>query len=169
MADHQRAGLAPARFVRIPLAAELTGYSAEAIMTKVRRGVWLEGREYVIAPDRNVLIDLATVDVNADHPPSKPSLAEAAGMPSTQRKSAPRSDGRTALYRHFDEDGALLYVGVSLSALARLGQHQANAHWFGCIANVTIQWFETRSEAMEAELAAIRSERPKYNIAGRPL
>jgi hypothetical protein len=54
----QRSSLAPARFVRIPLAAELTGYTAEAIMTKVKRGVWLEGKEYIRAPDGSILIDM---------------------------------------------------------------------------------------------------------------
>jgi hypothetical protein len=58
MADHQRAGLAPARFVRIPLAAELTGYTADAIEMKIKRGVWLEGKEYIRAPDKSILVDM---------------------------------------------------------------------------------------------------------------
>lgn len=51
-------GIVPRRFVRIPLAAAATGYSEEAISTKVKRGVWLEGREYVRAPDGSILVDL---------------------------------------------------------------------------------------------------------------
>lgn len=58
MAERQRAGVAPARFVRIPLAADLTGFTVEAIETKVKRGVWLEGKEYIRAPDKSVLIDM---------------------------------------------------------------------------------------------------------------
>src|SRR5438067_656371 len=34
----------------------------------------------------------------------------------------------TQLYRHFDADGTLLYVGISLSALQRLRGHRA-AEW----------------------------------------
>jgi hypothetical protein len=56
--QHRSAGVAPSRFVRIPLAAHLTGYTAEAIMTKVKRGVWLEGKEYIRAPDGSILIDM---------------------------------------------------------------------------------------------------------------
>lgn len=32
--------------------------------------------------------------------------------------------GETELYRHFAADGCLLYVGISLSAVARLTQHR---------------------------------------------
>jgi hypothetical protein len=56
--QHRGAGVTPARFVRIPLAEALTGYTAEAISTKVKRGVWLEGKEYIRAPDGSILIDL---------------------------------------------------------------------------------------------------------------
>ena len=30
-------------------------------------------------------------------------------------------------YRHYDKNGNLLYVGVSLSSLQRLGQHKSNS------------------------------------------
>lgn len=49
--------LAPARFVTIELAETLTGLSAGAIRTKIARGVWLEGRQYV-RRDGRVLVDL---------------------------------------------------------------------------------------------------------------
>ncbi len=47
-----------ARFVRIPVAAELTGYTQKAIRRKIESGVWLEGREFRRAPDGNILIDM---------------------------------------------------------------------------------------------------------------
>jgi hypothetical protein len=72
-----------------------------------------------------------------------------------------------ALYRHFDAAGRLLYVGISLSAVQRLGQHKAGARWFGEIANVTIEWMGSRDDATAAELRAIRSENPAWNVAGR--
>lgn len=73
---------------------------------------------------------------------------------------------RTALYRHFDAAGRLLYVGVSLNAINRLSQHRDNAHWFNDIARVTIKWLPTRSSALAAEAVAIATERPMHNIAG---
>jgi GIY-YIG catalytic domain-containing protein len=73
-----------------------------------------------------------------------------------------------ALYRHFDADGTLLYVGISLSALNRLGQHKQNAEWFDKIARVAIEKFPTRAAALEAEHNAIKEEKPLYNVAFAP-
>ena len=50
--------LASARFVTISLAHALTGYTVNAIETKIKRGVWVEGREWRRAPDGRVLIDM---------------------------------------------------------------------------------------------------------------
>lgn len=71
---------------------------------------------------------------------------------------------KTALYRHFDADGALLYVGISNSAFKRLDQHKAASHWAMDIARVEMKWFETREEAISAEREAIRNESPRHNI-----
>lgn len=71
----------------------------------------------------------------------------------------------TQLYRHFDAEGRLLYVGVSLSAIARLGQHK-KAPWFGRIATVTVENFPTRAAALSAEMRAIQRENPQHNIDG---
>lgn len=46
------------RFVRIPVAASLTGYTQKAIRRKIEDGVWRAGVEYVRAPDGNILIDM---------------------------------------------------------------------------------------------------------------
>jgi hypothetical protein len=44
--------------VLIPRAAELTGYTPRAIKEKIAKGVWLEGREYVRAPDGHLMVSL---------------------------------------------------------------------------------------------------------------
>lgn len=69
----------------------------------------------------------------------------------------------TTLYRHFDSNNNLLYIGISLSALNRLGQHKDNSHWFNSISNVTIEKFNTREEALIAEKDSILLEKPLYN------
>lgn len=69
------------------------------------------------------------------------------------------------LYRHFDDAGRLLYVGVSLSALFRLLQHHSTAHWGEEIVTVTIERFATRAEVLRAEREAIENESPLYNVA----
>ncbi len=47
----------PSRFVTIELAAAITGLSPGAIRTKIGKGVWLEGRQYVRREGR-VFVDL---------------------------------------------------------------------------------------------------------------
>lgn len=71
---------------------------------------------------------------------------------------------RTALYRHFDAAGQLLYVGISLSAVQRLGQHRDTAGWYGLIKRVEIEWLPGRLEALHAEAVAIARESPVHNI-----
>lgn len=75
---------------------------------------------------------------------------------------------KTHLYRHFDANGQLLYVGISLSALKRLSQHNSQSRWADQIANVTIETFPTRDSALAAEREAIISERPIHNRALNP-
>lgn len=71
---------------------------------------------------------------------------------------------RTALYRHFDAAGQLLYVGISLSAVQRLAQHRQTAHWFDRIARIDIEWHDSREEALAAEVVAIKAEAPQCNV-----
>ena len=68
------------------------------------------------------------------------------------------------LYRHFDKDDVLLYVGISLSAINRLQQHRDHSGWFADIARVDIVPFDSRVQVLEAERAAIKEECPVYNM-----
>lgn len=74
---------------------------------------------------------------------------------------------KTQLYRHWDKEGGLLYVGISLSAVARLSQHSNHSGWYSDIDKVTIETFDDRESAINAEIKAIRSENPKYNIQNK--
>lgn len=49
--------VAPARYVRIPLAATLTGLTEKAIEKKIEDGIWLEGHEYK-RKGREIYIDM---------------------------------------------------------------------------------------------------------------
>jgi len=75
--------------------------------------------------------------------------------------------GANHLYRHFDSNDKLLYVGVSLNAINRLSQHRDVSEWFTDIAKVTIEQFPNRQEVLDAETKAIQNENPKYNIQKR--
>lgn len=50
--------LLPARYVLLPLANMVTGYSVKAMERKIERGDWVEGKVWRRAPDGRILIDL---------------------------------------------------------------------------------------------------------------
>lgn len=74
---------------------------------------------------------------------------------------------RHHLYRHFDSEGRLLYVGQSINALGRLIQHRVSACWFDKIATVTIECLPSSQALTAAERKAIREEYPIYNKSQR--
>jgi hypothetical protein len=45
------------RRVTIEKFAELSGYTADAVRSKIKRGDWLEGDLWIKAPDGRILID----------------------------------------------------------------------------------------------------------------
>jgi hypothetical protein len=46
------------RYLTIPKFSAESGYSEDAIRTKIRDGIWREGQEWKKAPDGRVLIDV---------------------------------------------------------------------------------------------------------------
>lgn len=70
----------------------------------------------------------------------------------------------TELYRHFNSDGELLYVGISLSTPQRLAQHMRGSKWADEIAHIQIERHSTRGKALEAERIAIENEMPLWNV-----
>ncbi|MBP5892819.1 GIY-YIG nuclease family protein [Streptomyces scabiei] len=75
---------------------------------------------------------------------------------------------RTALYRCFDADEELLYVGISYDPTARWKQHQSNSPWWRDVAVRTVEWFDDRPAAEAAERKAIQTEGPRHNVVHRP-
>lgn len=71
--------------------------------------------------------------------------------------------GRTALYRAFDADEQLLYVGITDGVDTRFKAHQKSAEWWPLMVRRDIEWFDTRRDAMRAEATAIKTEGPLYN------
>jgi predicted GIY-YIG superfamily endonuclease len=78
-----------------------------------------------------------------------------------------RSAERTALYRFYDSDDELLYVGISRDPAERWKQHR-DKPWWREVAMRVIEWHDDRVTAERAERKAIRSEGPRYNIQHNP-
>lgn len=74
----------------------------------------------------------------------------------------------TTLYRLFDEGGVLLYIGIAGNPGRRLDDHAGDKPWWGEVASATMAHFPSRDAARDAEVAAIRAENPRYNIAELP-
>lgn len=72
------------------------------------------------------------------------------------------------LYRMYDQDGGLVYVGISVSLPARLIQHRQSQPWWSDITSISVQHFPTIREARDAERVAIAEERPRYNVRDSP-
>jgi predicted GIY-YIG superfamily endonuclease/DNA-binding transcriptional ArsR family regulator len=72
---------------------------------------------------------------------------------------------RTALYRLYDDQDRLLYIGIAKDPKRRWWQHARDSGetWWPDVARKQVQWFADRESAAEAEAAAIRSEGPPHN------
>jgi len=79
-----------------------------------------------------------------------------------------KSSGTFHLYRHFDADGRLLYVGASINAVRRLANHRDEAAWFERLARIEVEHFIEKDDMLIAEAEAIKAERPEFNFLLRP-
>lgn len=70
------------------------------------------------------------------------------------------------LYRFYDEDGSLLYVGITCRPSERWKRHAAGKPWWLDVAEVRLQHYLGRDAVLTAEVAAIQTEYPRYNIVG---
>jgi predicted GIY-YIG superfamily endonuclease len=79
--------------------------------------------------------------------------------------SQPDGTERTALYRLYDAQERLLYIGIAKNPTRRWWQHardQADS-WWPDVARKAVEWFDTRVLAEAAEVEAIKREGPPYN------
>ena len=80
----------------------------------------------------------------------------------------PARTGRTALYRLFNAEGELLYIGITANFGQRWTQHAQAKSWWAEVERQTVEWHPYRAAAGAAETAAIAAEGPRYNIRGIP-
>lgn len=73
----------------------------------------------------------------------------------------------TALYRLFNADDLLLYVGISKNPKKRWGQHALEKPWWHEVAEKTVEWHPDHATAVALETQAIAAERPAYDQTAR--
>ncbi len=71
---------------------------------------------------------------------------------------------QTCLYRIWDAEGALLYVGISTNPDMRMYKHKRRQPWWAEVDSVSYEWFPNRESAQGAERSAIHHEHPVYNV-----
>lgn len=71
--------------------------------------------------------------------------------------------GTIELYRHFDKNRCLLYVGISLNSSERLWAHRQNTKWAKKVVYTTLEYFNDAGDARSAERIAIYIEEPLHN------
>jgi hypothetical protein len=59
MSYETRILVSPAKYVLLPLAEAITGYTVKAIQRKIERGDWVEGKVWIRAPDGRILLDIS--------------------------------------------------------------------------------------------------------------
>ncbi len=68
------------------------------------------------------------------------------------------------LYRFFDSEGCLLYVGMTVNPGRRMERHSGTKVWWLEVAEIRMEQHLTLDALRTAEREAIIAERPKYNI-----
>lgn len=71
---------------------------------------------------------------------------------------------RCVLYRVFDKQGSLLYVGATTNPATRIADHQRHQPWWDDASSITMEHFDTPESLVAAETSAIAQEAPRYNV-----
>ncbi len=76
----------------------------------------------------------------------------------------PVADIPQSLYRFYDTNGRLLYIGITMDLGGRWGSHNRDKPWWRSVARATIEHHPNREAVLAAERAAIIAEKPAYNV-----
>lgn len=77
--------------------------------------------------------------------------------------SRERAKEEHTLYRLFDEDDRLLYVGITVMPGTRFNQHRREKWWFEDVTRWELETHPDQRSARNAERFAIADEGPLYN------
>jgi hypothetical protein len=77
------------------------------------------------------------------------------------------ADVSTAVYRFFDAENQLLYLGITHDLEKRWGAHERSQPWWLDVVRRQVAWYDTRKEAEHVEVAATATERPRYDRSGK--
>lgn len=96
---------------------------------------------------------------------SSPTQAEKGAPLSVQTEATDQR--QAAVYRLYDADGGLLYIGSSCNPVRRYRDHYSKP-WWPLVARRVEEWHPTQTDAYAAEMKAIAAEGPAHNHMGTP-
>lgn len=69
------------------------------------------------------------------------------------------------LYRIYNADDELLYVGATTNPAQRVQSHDEMQSWWSEAVTIKMEHYRSQEELGAAEIAAIRAEGPRYNLS----
>ncbi|MFC7795718.1 helix-turn-helix domain-containing protein [Streptomyces cinereoruber] len=76
-------------------------------------------------------------------------------------------EARTAVYRLYDSEEHLLYVGITMALKQRFADHRRQKFWWHLVKRRDVRWYDDRAAAEAVEAETIRTENPKYDGTNR--
>lgn len=74
----------------------------------------------------------------------------------------------TSVYRYYDRDGLLIYVGITSRGARRNYEHNASKDWWPYVARQEVDHYETRALALRHERSLILRHCPPFNRQHNP-
>lgn len=74
----------------------------------------------------------------------------------------------TSLYKYYDRDGILIYVGITSRGMQRNSEHNTSKSWWQYVNHQTVEHHRTRASALHRESEIIRKFAPPFNKQQNP-
>jgi hypothetical protein len=87
-------------------------------------------------------------------------------VPTPKQKSRPRPinpDGPCSVYRAYNAEGVLLYVGITARGVWRARQHGYRSEWWREMTRMEWEHFDNRNDALDRETELIAAQDPVHN------
>lgn len=79
-------------------------------------------------------------------------------------KAFDTEEKETLLYKMFNSDGEIIYIGITCCYEVRMREHRNSKFWWDEVDSITTRKYSNRIKALEAEKRAIKKYNPVYNI-----
>lgn len=79
-----------------------------------------------------------------------------------------KGTNETAVYRLYDANDRLLYVGMGRNPMGRWSSHADQHAWWPSVVRFEVTWYPNRREAAAEERRALKEDDTVHNIHGTP-